>query len=400
MNIHLNRLIILAALLSASTLLSTAQAGQPELAGPSEGSCTTTGVVEPSRIAGYCVVDGVKKAWYQSSLPTVLINLKPLPNHVSCDSGFLSLHLITGTCDPQPGSAQSKVPVFWPVVSPQGDPLPFEPLARDTSSEVLASTLFGNVAGQSNGPSGGTAVVWFLAKKGEPQQVSTRNDNCRIAAISDSGVDSTTLVALNCPNASGTSTANVATFNGTDYSMKALKLPATASYCEAKGINGQHQVAGTCHYADNTTAATFWSGFAGEPKVLPSVESFSTEALFLNGLGNMVANVVTPAKKLPLFWPASAAQAQQVPMPTRFDFCQANAFAQSADTLLMTCAANDLTVPVTVFTWSPGATAHAIQPAPGADAYRGMAISTSASEAVGHFKPAPNVIRAFISHLP
>ncbi|RBL68570.1 hypothetical protein C3E98_024690 [Pseudomonas sp. MWU13-2625] len=396
MKLIVKPLLIAIPLLSMSTLLANAQAGEPQTVGPTEGRCTATGVVEDSRVLGYCVVDGVKKAWYRSTSPAELINLKPLQPNQSCESGFLALNIITGNCD----QSQGAVPVFWPVASAKSEPQPFKPLPTDTGSVALAATLFGNVAGQSLTPSGSTAVIWRFEKRGDPVQVSGRNDNCRVAAIADSVFDSSTPVALNCPDGSGITTATIATYNGSNYTMKALKLPANASYCEVIGINGNNQVAGTCHYT-GSTKATFWPQFDAEPKTLVFTDNLPTEAAFFNSNGSVIANAITPDKRLPVYWPASAVNGQQIPLPPKFDFCLANAIAQSVDTLLMTCAANDITLPVTAFTWNPSSGLSSIQPAPGAGSYRGTAITNSAQDAVGHFKATPQAnFQAFISKLP
>jgi hypothetical protein len=394
------------ALLPMLAMFTSVHAGQPQPVGPTEGRCTATGVAETSRVLGYCITGGVKKAWFRDANPTELINLKPLQANRSCDSSFLSNNVMTGTCDQLLGAVLGKVPVFWPVADPKSDPKRLMPLALDTGADVLAATLFGNAAGQSITLLGNTAVVWPFEKRGEPVQVSIRNDNCRVAAVADSNINGSTLVALNCPHVLGNPTATVATFNGSSYVMKPLKLPTAAKYCEVTGINSQAQAAGTCHYAINTstaTAAAFWSGIDAEPKTFVTTDLLATEAAYLNDQSSVIVNAITPSKaKLPIFWPASTAAAPlQIPLPQNFNTCLANALARSTNTVLMTCGSNDLAVPVTAYTWSPNGGLNSIQPAPGADSYRGTAITASALEAVGHFKASPQAnSQAFFTPLP
>lgn len=393
-------LIIVASLLPMFAQVNSVQASQPVPVGPDTGECRASGVLETTRVLGYCVENGVKKAWFRNANPTKLIYLKPLQANRSCDSSFLTLNVMTGTCDQLLGPVLGRVPVFWRVAIPNEEPKRLQPLPLDTGAELRAATLFGNVAGQSITLLGNTAVVWPFEKRGEPVQVSVRNDNCRVAAIVDSNADSSTLVALNCPHLLGNPKATIATFNGTKYVMKALKLPPAATYCEVVGINSQSQAAGTCHYANNFTAATYWSGPDAEPKTLVSTENYPVEVAHFNNNGSAIVKVM-PAQnhEIPAFWRTSTDDADPLPMPQNFNNCRVEALAVSVDTALMTCASGDLSIPNTVFSWSPNGGLNSVQPAAGVDEYVGEAISSSALEAVGSFQ-AGSKIRAFISTLP
>ncbi|MFJ2478724.1 hypothetical protein ACIOWE_00435 [Pseudomonas sp. NPDC087598] len=400
MKLLLKPLITAVSLLPMFALVNSAQAGQPIPVGPDSGDCRASGVMETTRVLGFCVVSGVKKAWFLNANPTELINLKPLQANRSCDSSFLSQNVMTGTCDQLLGAVLGKVPVFWRVASPKDPPKRLQPLPLDTGAELRASTLFGNVAGQSITLLGNTAVVWRFEKGGEPVQVSARNDNCRVAAIADSNADGSTLVALNCPHLLGNPKATVATFNGSTYVMKSLKPPPAATYCEVVGINGQGQAAGTCHYANHVTTANYWSGPDAEAKTLESTENYPVEVVFFNNNGVAIVKVlVAQNHEVPAFWRTSTPDAEPLPTPQNFENCRADALALSVDTTLMTCASGDLSVPNTVFTWSPNGGLNSIPPAVGTDEYAGEAISNSALEAVGSFQAGPS-IRAFISTLP
>ncbi|MBF6031677.1 hypothetical protein H8F23_00270 [Pseudomonas sp. P155] len=400
MSAFVKPLIAVASLLPMFTLVNNVQASQPQPVGPDTGECRASGVLETSRVLGYCVVGGVKKAWFRNANPTELINLKPLQANRSCDSSFLSQNIMTGTCDQLLGPVLGKVPVFWRVAFPKDEPKRLQPLPLDTGAELRASTLFGNVAGQSITLLGNTAVVWRVEKGGEPIQVSLRNDNCRVAAIADSNADSSTLVALNCPHLLGNPKATIATFNGTKYVMKTLKLPPAATFCDVVGINSKSQAAGTCHYANNFTAATYWSGPDAEAKTLVSTENYSVEVAFLNNNGSAIVKVlVAQNQEVPAFWRTSTADADPLPTPQNFNNCRVDALALSVDTALMTCASENLSIPNTVFSWNPNGGLNSIQPTAGSDEYVGEAISNSALEAVGSFQAGPN-IRAFISTLP
>jgi hypothetical protein len=285
------------------------------------------------------------------------------------------------------------------VASPKDEPKRLKPLANDTGAKISASSSFG-VGGQSITLLGHTAVVWRFEKGGEPTQVSTRNDNCQVAAVADSIADGSSLVALNCPHLLGNPKANIATFNGSKYVMTVLKLPPAATYCEVVGINSKRQAAGTCHYANNLTAATYWSGPDAEAKTLESTENYSVEVVQFNNNGSAIVKVlVAQNHEIPAFWRTSTADAAPLPTPQDFNNCRVDALARNVDTALMTCASGNLSIPNTVFTWSPTGGLNTIQPATGTDEYVGEAITDSALEAVGSFQAGPT-IRAFISTLP
>ncbi|WP_166219675.1 hypothetical protein [Pseudomonas atagonensis] len=400
MSLLLKRLVKTAALLPVIALVSNAQGAQPQSVGPEEGDCAAT-EVSNSYVSVNCTLKGVNKAWLLNIDSKKLSHLKPPQDGNSCKSGSMAYNLVTGTCS----TAAGPVSVTWRTSAPDIDPQPLKPLASDTGTELGTATFFGNVTGQSISPTGHTAVVWPSAKKGDPVQVSDRNDNCRAASIVDSPSYTLPTLALNCPSTRGSSIAKVATFNGSNYVMELLKLPATADYCQLIGINRLNQVAGTCHLTDKTTVATFWPQIQAEPQTLKHEKNLPTEAVFFNDNGSMIISETTSRRTFNAYWSVPFNAYEPLLPPTEFNICHANALAQSRDIVLVTCSTNDSSKPITVQTWEPR------KPAPFNERFisinaaegtinQGKSLTATGNKVVGYSKPDANAeSRAFLSEL-
>ncbi|MEB0045171.1 MULTISPECIES: hypothetical protein [unclassified Pseudomonas] len=403
MNIFVKRhtpFIVTAALLSTIVISPWAQASPPQNVGPSVGKCTPTSVSNQSSVLGYCNTSGVNQAWYATS-STSFTGLPPLQAGQSCVSDYLGINVMSGTCDQLLGTVLGKVPVTWSVASPASSPTKLLPLPLDTGATINGATQFGHVAGQSISLLGNTAVVWRLQDTGTPTQVSARNDNCQSADISDALSNGYPYVALNCPHLLTNSSAEVAIYDGTHFVLKPLRLPTGAQYCEVIAINNQNQAAGSCYYANNPIA-TFWSSFDGEPTTLISTDRLPTASAFLNEQGSIIVNATASASQtLPIFWVATSNITQQIPIPANFNTCKANDFSQAANTLIMTCAANDFNVPVTVFSWTPNGGLSSVEPAQGTTIYRARSVSVSGTVGAGYSKTNDTADpRAFFAPLP
>jgi len=331
------------------SMLSPAQAAPPQavLVGPTGKICLTAAVTDNGNVLGACIKQTPEQTWFFRP-PSSFTYLRPLVAGRSCVPFHMGVNVMVGGCNPLLGA---KVPVTWSLNTPSARPIQLKPLPLDLTAEYRAANLFGHVAGQSSGVAGPTAVIWPLFGEGKPIMVSNLYDNCKVVDINDEANNGLPNIALNCGIV-----PKVAIYNGTEYVLSTLKVPADVNNCVLTAINNSNRAAGTCEYADGPDRAAFWSSFDAVPTTLVSANGYATETQFFNENDLIVVKETntTPGQKVrQRLWRQVPNQAPYVPLPSGCNLIQVDALAQAVDKTIMTCVPTDSNAPLGVYTWSP-----------------------------------------------
>ncbi|WP_146011769.1 MULTISPECIES: hypothetical protein [Burkholderia] len=297
--IKLNLLPVLAWGTFAIGIVDSTQAATIINEGNAAGiQCESIGVNNTGSVVGNCMPSNANnpvQAWVALK-PGSEISLPPLVPGQPCLVGTISNSgLITGECE---SANDVWFAVTWMATSTPAAPTKLEPLSglvglgADVSTHLAAASELGVVVGQSESVTGNRTAVMYAANSKTPISVSSPGDNCSPVDVNDTPVNGgLPTVALNCPNASGTTTASYAQNNGIlgAFTITALPLPANATYCTVTSVNNKTQFAGTCHFsAPDLPKAAFWAGPTSAPQLLTLANFPRHSAFALNNLGHVL----------------------------------------------------------------------------------------------------------------
>ena len=170
----------------------------------------------------------------------------------------------------------------------------------------------GFVTGESINASGGITTVVWPSGSSTATEVSPYADNCVSDDVNNTNVNGFPTVALNCPNGSGTTTAEIAQATGllNAYVMTPLPTPSGSSNCSVQAVNDSAQAAGTCFFPGSNPQAAFWSSPTSAPLLLsPSnlPAHTRTGGALLNNSGNVVVSYASSnGQQESAFWNTSA----------------------------------------------------------------------------------------------
>lgn len=322
-------------------LLTTLVAGQP---------CVAEGIANSGKVVGECAdANNVNfgASWDASSPGSPATRLAPLP----------------GT-------------ILFPLLRP-----------ADMSTQPSAFNQRGGIVGSSiSGTGVGTVVIYAATGGGTPQRVSDWGDNCVATSVNFTLLNGYPSIAMNCPNAGGTTTATVAVRStAAAYSKVALTMPTGTTDCTVIAINDQSQLAGTCAPSSTTDVpeTVFWSSPTATPIVLTRKDRAKNAAVDLNNLGHIVGVVFdTNGKTQPFLWDPVAGPAEGVLIspPTGAKSSQPIAVADNDTVALVSTDSNQY---VTGCTWTPTAGTQCIAPLAGGKKSVLTTISQNGSYAAG-----------------
>ena len=315
---HLLFLAVAAALMMGAGHSSTARAATWSSEGHADGAqCKADDANDSGIVVGFCRpanASGPPAAWVALTAGTET-PLAPLSSGQGClAEGVTDGGVIIGKCL----NAQNvSLGVFWLTSSPNSV-APLNPLTgllgigADVSTMPTSTDQNGFVTGESINASGGITTVVWPSGSSTATEVSPYADNCISDDVNNTNVNGFPTVALNCPNSSGTTTAEIAQATGllNAYVMTPLPTPSGSSNCSVQAVNDSAQAAGTCFFPGSNPQAAFWSSPTSAPLLLsPSnlPAHTRTGGTLLNNSGNVVvAYISSNGQRESAFWNTSA----------------------------------------------------------------------------------------------
>lgn len=311
-------LAIVAATLSAG---HTAPAHAQELVGEGTNAgeqCTTSGINNGGKAVGTCIpANGTGPAvpWVDEAFNDgIEVALPPLSRGQSCSTGGDANNgTIIGECLNASGVAFA---VTWNAASPTTGPVKLTPVSGllgldpDVSTAATAYDQIGYVVGESYNTTAVGTPVLYAPGSGTAVELTSYGSNCVPVDITDTLVNGMPEVAINCPNANGTVTPEVATATGLlgAYVTSNLPLPSGSTYCSVTAIDNTDQLLGTCHTPGPDVPQTaFWPNATTAPTLLVVTIGGSTARNagdLLNNSGNAVVEYRQPGTgiDLPALW--------------------------------------------------------------------------------------------------
>ncbi|MGN6321208.1 MAG: hypothetical protein ACTHNE_05760 [Dyella sp.] len=285
--------------------------------------CGSSGVNDNAVVVGNCTpanATGPLIAWVAPNGVEEL--LAPLASGQSCSAaGVTDGNVVIGSCL---DANNASFAVTWPVSSPNSitvlQSLPgLLGLGADVSTGATSFDQNGVIGGESVSATGNSTAVIWLNGSSTAVAVSNRNDNCGIADINNSNVNGAPSVALDCPNASGTTTAYIAQVTGGllgtgllgAYAKTPLPVPSGSSNCVVVAVNDNVQALGTCYFPGGSPQAAFWPSVSSAPILLSGgglPDGTRTAGAFLNNNDDVVVQYQdTSGKTQSAFWDTNAA---------------------------------------------------------------------------------------------
>jgi hypothetical protein len=303
---------------NAQSLISEGHAAGPQCTGTdinnngiAVGTCSSGFLVGPD-VAYVALVTGT-----ETSLP-------PLASGQSCAArGITNAGVIIGGCF---DASNRSFGVIWNASNTSSPPVALAPFpaspsfGADVRTSADAYNQDGYIAGESVNASGNATAVLWAPGSASAVRVSNYGDNCMVAAVNrQSGSPA---IVLNCPNANGTSTAEIAQAPGLPgaYALANLPLPPGATHCTVSGINDSGQAIGTCHFPmPDIPQTAYWATSTGNPTLL---SNFMGGGARMHGesINNPGHAIVTfkdmNGKTQPAYWEPLTGVVQQIqPLP-------------------------------------------------------------------------------------
>lgn len=303
--------------------------------------------------------------------------------------------------------------VVWGSVSPTTTPLKLDslpatlliPLLRPKDVDTTGTAINGqgDVVGSSFNASRQGTVVFYPAGTGAPQRVSDWGDGCAAVDV-NLPASGNLMIALNCPNSAGNSTAKVAEKTGAAFSVTSLALPTGASYCTVSQTNNASQFIGTCIYpnsATNVAKSAYWSSNTAAPLVLTLSTGSRNTAVGINQAGlALVVQTTIEGRRQYIAWQPSTLPlpiVQFIPLPTGSVWGDAGAIAGGSRVTLNAVTPSQY---ITGCTWAPSAGSVCVPTIGGGSNSQVAVISENGSYMAGMVLDAAQTVISVTTTLP